>query len=493
MNEFHFPWLITSVLVPLIGTVVVGRVKDVCQARHLCLVFSVITFALTLCAWRDFVVLDTYQAVDNWDFGQEWLGQRLLRVDELSVPLLPLAALLHVLTTVTTLRTKMRRFSFAWSLASLAMVLAMFACDDPWSLIVFMSAAVVPPYIELRSRNKPTGVYVFHMALFVGLLIAGQAAVEAEGQSMHSLWAIVPLVGAVFIRTGIIPLHCWMTDLFENATFGTALLFCTPVSGAYAAVRLVLPVAPDWVLRSIGIMSLATAVYAAAMALVQTEARRFFCYVLLSNTALVLAGLESASALGLTGALCVWLSIGLSLGGFGVVLRALEARRGRLSLTEFNGLYEHMPTLAVCFMLTGLASVGFPGTLGFIGGELLVDAAVEAYPYIGVVVVVAAAFNGIAVLRAYFYLFTGTRYQSSISLQIGAREKLSVLILATLLIGGGLFPQMNVSSRYHAAKQLLDHRDKRLEDKDDDDEQGDKHDDDKHDDDTIDRQADREP
>ena len=80
----------------------------------------------------------------------------------------------------------------------------------------------------------------------------------------------------------------------------------------------------------------------------------------------------------------------LSLGGFGLTLRALEARFGRLSLTDFHGLYEHSPTLAVCFLLTGLASVGFPGTLGFISTELLVDSAVEANPSVGIAVVAAA-------------------------------------------------------------------------------------------------------
>ena len=41
--------------------------------------------------------------------------------------------------------------------------------------------------------------------------------------------------------------HCrsvWMTILSEHATFGTAILFVTPMAGAYAAVRLVLPIAP---------------------------------------------------------------------------------------------------------------------------------------------------------------------------------------------------------------------------------------------------------
>ena len=117
-----------------------------------------------------------------------------------------------------------------------------------------------------------------------------------------------------------------MTDLFEHATFGTALLFVTPLVGAYAAVRLVLPIAPDWVLRSIGLLSLATAVYAAGMALIQRDARRFFCYLFLSHSALVLVGLEMVTPIGLTGALCVWLSVALAMGGFGLTLRALESR-----------------------------------------------------------------------------------------------------------------------------------------------------------------------
>src|SRR5262249_9584793 len=158
---------------------------------------------------------------------------------------------------------------------------------------------------------------------------------------VHSVFAIVPLLLAIFIRGGIAPFHCWMTDLFEHATFGTALLFVSPLVGAYAAVRLLLPIAPDWILRSLGLLSLFTAVYASGMSLVQTEARRYFSYLFLSHSALVLVGLEIVTPISLTGALCVWLSSSVAMGGFGLTLRALEARCGRLSLVEFRGLYEH--------------------------------------------------------------------------------------------------------------------------------------------------------
>jgi len=298
------------------------------------------------------------------------------------------------------------------------------------------------------------------------------------------------LLIAVFIRSGMVPVHSWLVDLFENATFGTALLFSTPLVGAYAAVRLVLPIVEESVLRNVNMLSLITSVYAAGMALVQRDARSFFCYVFLSHSSLVLVGLDVVTPIGLTGALCVWLSAALSLGGFGLTLRALEARRGPLSLTEFQGLYEHAPALAVSFFLTGLASIGFPGTLGFIGTELLVDGAVAVYPYIGVAVVVASALNGIALVKAYFLLFTGKRHTSTVSLAIGLRERVAVLALAAIIILGGLFPKDHVSSRYAAATELLQQRPATLDDDDSDEaaEEEDDHDQDDDDDDANDHE-----
>jgi NADH-quinone oxidoreductase subunit M len=154
----------------------------------------------------------------------------------------------------------------------------------------------------------------------------------------------------------------------------------------------------------------------------------------------------------------VWLSVGLSLGGFGLTLRSVEARVGRISMDEFHGLYEHMPTLAALFLLTGLASIGFPGTVGFIGTELLIEGAVSVYPSIGMAVVVAAALNGIAILHAYFRIFTGRRHAATFSLRARPSEKIAVLILSALIVGGGIYPQWGVASRYHAAIELIRHR-----------------------------------
>ncbi|MCA9081066.1 MAG: oxidoreductase [Planctomycetaceae bacterium] len=457
--EMHLPWLEFSVLLPLIGALVVARLANRDLARSVSIWLSGATLFCAVGEWVDFNTLATFEAHDHWDVIRLIFHRDVFVIDELSAPLLPLAALLYLTTIMTTLRTKMNRFSFHWTLFSESVLLATLACRHQWVIIGLLTVALIPPYLELRQRKQNTRVYVTHMGLSVALMCVGQWLVGREANAANPpLWAGFLLTAGALIRSGICPLHCWMTDLFEKATFGTALLFVTPMTGAYAVMRLVFPIAPAWALQSIAVLSLVTAVYAAGMALVQRDSRRYFCYLFLSHSSLVLVGLEMATPIGLAGALCVWLSIGISLLGFGLALRSVEARTGRLSLGNFHGLYEHIPFLASMFLLTGLASIGFPGTVGFIGTELLVEGAVAVYPLVGLAVVIAGALNGISVVKTYFRVFTGTRHTAAISMSCRTTERITILVMVTLIIGGGLIPQPGVQSRYHAAQALLAHR-----------------------------------
>lgn len=460
MPELHLPWLELSIVVPLLGAGLMGLLRDRELARKLCILFTLAALVCAIGESLDFNSLHTFEAHDHWDVMTTAFHRNVLVVDELSAPLLPLTALLYLMTTFSTLKTKVNRFSFGWTLFSEAILLATFSCRDGWTLIALLALGTLPPWVELRFRRREvTRVYTLHMSLFVLLLIIGWALVPKTGAIDRAGTATIVagalLTAAALIRSGIAPLHCWMSDLFERGTFGTALLFVAPMPGAYAIMRLVLPIAPSWALQSIAVLSLLTSVYAAAMALSETNARRFFCYLFLSHSSLVLVGLELVTPIGLTGALCVWLAVGLSLGGFGLTMRSIEARMGQVSLSEFHGLYEHTPTLAALFMLTGLASIGFPGTVGFVGIELLVEGAVDVYPLIGMAVVIAAALNGIAILHAYFRIFTGTQFRVSISFRAKLPERIAVLMLTLLILGGGLFPQPGVASRYHAAMALV--------------------------------------
>ncbi len=148
-----------------------------------------------------------------------------------------------------------------------------------------------------------------------------------------------PFALAVMARQGIVPLHSWLPEFFPHAPVPVSVLFNAPQIGALVAVKVVAPGAPSWVVEMISLAALATAVYGAMLALVQDEARRAFARLFLSQSALILVGLESHASIARAGGLSVWISSGLALAGFCMTIAALEARRGPLSLRRFAGGY----------------------------------------------------------------------------------------------------------------------------------------------------------
>src|SRR5262249_37662965 len=106
----------------------------------------------------------------------------------------------------------------------------------------------------------------------------------------------------------------------------------------------------------------------------------------------------------------------------------------------------------------GLACTGFPGTLGFVGQELLVNGAVDAFPVMGFAIVIASALTGLAVLRMYFSLFCGRPDAPSgrdVRLGLTRREAWTFVALVIALIGFGLAPRVLVDSRFAASADIL--------------------------------------
>jgi NADH-quinone oxidoreductase subunit M len=254
-------------------------------------------------------------------------------------------------------------------------------------------------------------------------------------------------------------------DVFDHGRLGPAILFNAPQVGAYMTVVLIVPRASPDMLRTIALLALVTAVYGAALALVQRSARRACGYLFMSQSALVMAGLDCTTVTALAGGLVLWLSAGLAFAGLARCVLVLEARRGRLDLTSYHGGYDRMPGLAISFLAMGLACTGFPGTLGFIGQELLLDGAVDVFPVMGFAIVIASALTGLAVLRMYFSLFCGrSDVLAHPSLRLGSRprEAWTFVALVIALLGLGLAPRPLVDSRFDASNEILRLRQERL-------------------------------
>ncbi|HSC27836.1 MAG TPA: proton-conducting transporter membrane subunit [Vicinamibacterales bacterium] len=454
------PWLAALVVLPLAVTGASWLRLDVERLRRLAVAASVamLLAALVVAAspgHHDFAIRT--EALSRIPGGED-----IARVDTLSAALLPFAAGLWLLTVAVTPRSALDRrglrrtalatlFTLASFLTESAGVLVLLSAASVWT---FLSALADPAH---QYQRRIVGVYLGSSTLLLGVGVALLVGPGPQNPTIETagMWLIVI---AALVRKGIVPFHAWVPEVFDHGRLGPAILFCAPQVGAYVTVVLIVPRASPGMLRTIAILALATAVYGAALALVQTSARRACGYLYMSQSALVMAGLDCTSVGALAGGLLVWLSAGLAFAGLARSVLVLEARRGRLDLTTYHGGYERMPLLAITFLAMGLACTGFPGTLGFVGQELLVDGAVDAFPVMGYAVVIASALTGLAVLRMYFSLFCGRPdgpAHSGLRLGLRPREAWTFVALVITLVGLGIAPRALVDSRFAAGDDIL--------------------------------------
>ncbi len=456
MHEYHGAWLQLSILLPLAGAWFVRRERRPDRARQVTLWITGGVLIVSLIQWNEFVWGGAAIGYDRWDLLGGLLGRPLWSVDATSAVLLLVSSFVFWLISLTTLRTKVRSVSFAGVLMALAILQATVATRHQPALVALSVVGMWLPIGAYRSLGRSSRAFRAHAA--VCSLLLGAGWLLTAGSSRASIlqdFGVVLMWLGIAVRCGFFPFHCWITDLYEQTNLGVALLSTTPLLGAYVALRLLMPVAPDWMLQATVDWGLVTALYAAGMAIVQRDSRRFCCFVLLSQGALVMVGLADQSPLSVTGGLCAWITVTLSLTGLGMSLRSLESRLGRLSLLRFHGMYEHMRPSAVLFMIAGLTCVGFPGTMGFVSLEMLVDGSASTSTYLAILIVCVTALNGIALVQAYFRLYTGTRHRSTIDLGSRFAERVGTWAVLGVIVGLGLVPQQWIESRYGAARQLL--------------------------------------
>ena len=420
------------------------------------------------------LVIPMSPAVRNFSLhtsALSWIpgGEDVVRVDTLSAALLPFAAGLWLLTVAVTPRASLDQRGLRRTAVTTLITLASFLTESAVVLLV-LSAASVWTFLSAladpvhRYQRRVVAMYLgastLSFAIGVALLVG--PGVQNTAFETTGMWLIVI---AALIRKGIVPFHAWVPEVFDHGRLGPAILFNAPQLGAYMTVVLIVPRASPEMLRAIALLALGTAVYGAALALVQRSARRACGYLFMSQSALVMAGLDCTSVTALAGGLLVWLSAGLAFAGLARCVLVLEARRGRLDLTTYHGGYDRMPVLAITFLAMGLACTGFPGTLGFVGQELLVDGAVDVFPVMGFAVVIASALTGLAVLRMYFSLFCGrpeALAHPGVRLGLRPREAWTFVALVTTLVGLGLAPRPLADSRFEASAQILKLRQQRV-------------------------------
>ena len=228
----------------------------------------------------------------------------MFALDTLAAPLLPVFALVHLLSHLGTAKTVTSTGYCIRSLLAAGLSALALCCHDEYVLLALLVLTVMLPLWELRERCRSSRTFVVYMSVFCLLLGASLLSGLAERTPL----GVGLLLLALMVRGGVFPAHSWMPVLFTSATYGTSLLFVLPLMEILVIVRVLITTIPVWMLDIAGVLCLVSAVYCGGLALVQTQVSRFFAFLCLSQTSLVMFAVMLHTANGVTAALCLWMS-----------------------------------------------------------------------------------------------------------------------------------------------------------------------------------------
>jgi NADH-quinone oxidoreductase subunit M len=140
--------------------------------------------------------------------------------------------------------------------------------------------------------------------------------------------------------------------------------------GGYGFIRFSLPMFPNGSAEFVPLMFVLSGiaiVYTSLVALVQTDMKKLIAYSSVAHMGFVTFGLFAMNRQGVEGAMIVMLSHGLVSGALFLVVGVVYDRLHTREIERYGGLADNMPGYALLFMIFTMASVGLPGTSGFVG------------------------------------------------------------------------------------------------------------------------------
>ena len=199
----------------------------------------------------------------------------------------------------------------------------------------------------------------------------------AEAQT----WLWLAFFASFAVKMPMWPVHTWLPDAHVQApTAGSVILAGVLLKmGGYGFVRFSLPMFPEasaqfWMVFG---LSMVAVVYTSLVALVQQDMKKLIAYSSVAHMAFVTIGLFAFNRQGIEGGLIVMLSHGLVSGALFLCVGVVYDRLHTREIDRYGGLSNNMPGYALLFMLFTMASVGLPGTSGFVGEFLALVGAYE--------------------------------------------------------------------------------------------------------------------
>jgi len=186
------------------------------------------------------------------------------------------------------------------------------------------------------------------------------------------------------------------------------------------------------------------------VALVQNDMKKLIAYSSVAHMGYVTAGIFTATQQGVEGAIFQMLSHGVVSAALFLCVGVVYDRLHTREIDAYGGLASNMPRYALVFMVFMLASVGLPGTSGFVGEFLVIMGSFQISTWLGLLVASGMVLGAAYMLLLYRRVIFGviTRENVRRMLDLGWREKtvFAPLILLALIFGIYPMPVLDVMS-----------------------------------------------
>ncbi|MDH3223369.1 MAG: NADH-quinone oxidoreductase subunit M [Gemmatimonadota bacterium] len=286
-------------------------------------------------------------------------------------------------------------------------VVGVFAATDVFLFYVFFELTLVPMYFIVGIWGGERRVYAavkFFLYTALGSLLmlvailylyfqAGAssfsiaALLDAPLTLQEQLWLFTAFAIAFAIKVPVFPLHTWLPDAHVEApTPGSVVLAAVLLKmGTYGFLRFLLPMFPEaaqhpTVVTVMMVLGVVGIIYAAWVAAVQPDAKKLVAYTSVAHMGFVVIGIFALTVNGIQGGLVVMISHGISTGALFLLLGMMYERRHTRLIEDFGGIGRVAPLFATAFVITALASIGLPGTSGFVGEFLALLGTFETHP-----------------------------------------------------------------------------------------------------------------
>ncbi len=468
-------WPILSIVtfLPLAGVVMILAVRGeealvARNARWVALWTSLVTFAVSLVLWFGF---DPGNPGFQFEERAEWLPEigisYHMGVDGISMPFVLLSTLLIpicVLASWDAVQHRVREYMIAF-LVMETMMIGAFSALDIVPFYMFFECTLIPMFLIIGIWGGPRRVYSafkFFLYTLTGSVLmllailymyfeAGTTDIPALMQfgfdPSWQIWLWLAFFASFAVKVPMWPVHTWLPDAHVEApTAGSVLLAGVLLKfGGYGFLRFSVPMFPhatEFFTPLVFTLSVIAVIYTSLVALAQEDMKKLIAYSSVAHMAFVTIGIFSLDVQGVQGAMIQMLSHGVVSAALFLIVGVVYDRMHSREIARYGGLVHRMPLYAATFMLFMLASVGLPGTSGFVGEFLVLVGAFKVNTLVAALAATGMVLGAAYMLWLYRRVVFGPLVREDLKhiMDLSAREIAIFAPLAAIVLWMGIYP-----------------------------------------------------